>query len=396
MHRRLIFLSCAGAIALGAAAAAIVLAPGTQPPTFPGTAAIENSEHARMIEAMRPPKRERPVIAIVTLNEATEVTDFLVPYGVLQRASVAEVTVVAERATPVPLHPFSRLGMGPALLRIESQSTTRAFDERYPDGADYVVVPAMEPRNNQHVMDWIVAHSRKGAKIISVCAGSLTLAAAGLLDGRRATTHWAYIGDLQKAHPTMQWVQDRRYVVDNGITTSTGITASIPVMIALVEAIAGRPKAEQLAQDLGVANWDARHRSSAFQLTWEHQKTFLRNWLSFWRRETLGLPLSEGVDEIALALTVDAYSRSALSTVVTVGSSGGAVRGKHGLIIHPNASTQTAAVDHMLRLPSAATPALTIERELAQIAARYDHPTADIVALAIEYPWTPEAAPIAR
>jgi hypothetical protein len=114
--------------------------------------------------------------------------------------------------------------------------------------------------------------------------------------------------------------------VSSAASTSTGITASIPVTVALVEAIAGRPKAEQLARDLGVVNWDARHRSSAFQLTWEHQKTFLRSWLSFWRRETIGVPMSEGVDEIVLALTADAYSRTALSTVVTVQPSGQAVR----------------------------------------------------------------------
>jgi transcriptional regulator GlxA family with amidase domain len=395
MRKRLIFLGI-GAIALLVVAAPLVLAPRSRPAASPAAAAIDTTEHARTIEAMRPPKRKRPVIAILTLNEATEVTDFLIPYGVLQRADVADVTVVAERAAPVPLYPFSALGRGPELLRIEPQSTTRAFDERYPEGADYVVVPAMEPRNNRHVMDWIVAQHRKGAKIFSVCTGSLTLAAAGLLDGRRATTHWAYIGDLQRAHPTMRWVQDRRYVADNGISTSTGITASIPATVALVEAIAGRPKAEQVARDLGVANWDARHRSSAFQLSWEHRKAFLRNWLSFWRRETLGVPVSEGVDEIALALTGDAYSRTALSTVITVGSSGEAIRSRHGLTIRPKTSNQAAAVDHMLPPPRSDAPALTIERELAQIASRFDPATADIVALTLEYPWSAEAAPATR
>ena len=395
MRRRLIFLGI-GAIALLVVATPLVLAPESRPAHSPAAAAIDNPEHARTIEAMRPPMRARPVIAILALNEATEVTDFLVPYGVLQRADVADVTVVAERAAPVPLHPFSALSRGPELLRVEPQSTTRAFDERYPEGADYVVVPAMEPRNNQFVMDWIVAQRRKGAKIFSVCAGSITLAAAGLLDGRRATTHWAYIRDLQKAHPTMQWVQDRRYVADNGISTSTGITASIPVTVALVEAIAGREKAERLAQDLGVANWDARHQSSAFQLSWEHQKTFLRNWLSIWRRETLGVPVNEGVDEIALGLTVDAYSRTALSTVVTVGSSGEAVRSRHGLMISPNTSRQAAAVDHILPPPRSEVPALAIDRELAHIASRFGRPTADIVALVIEYPWSAEAAPVTR
>ena len=390
MRKQWVLLSIGAAIVLPLAAAPIVLAPGKQLAPSPAAAAIDIAEQARTIEALRQHKRERPVIAILTLNEATEVTDFLVPYGVLQRANVADVTVVAERASPVPLHPFSRLGRGPELLRIEPQSTTRAFDDRYPDGADYVVVPAMEPRNNPFVMDWIVAQSRKGATIVSVCAGALTLGAAGLLDGRRATTHWAYVGDLQKAHPSMQWAQDRRYISDNGITTSTGITASMPTMIALIEAIAGRPKAEQLARDLGVANWDARHRSSAFQLTWEHQKTYLRNWLSFWRHETLGVPVSEGVDEIGLGLTVDAYSRTALSKAVTVGSSSEAVRSKLPLI-HPNTSGQAAAVGYMLPPPRSDAPARTIDRELAQIASRFDRPTADIVALVIEYPWIAEA-----
>ena len=394
MRKRSIFLGLAAAIALSVAAA-IVVGQESSPARFPAAAAVEDSEHARSIEAMRPPKRARPVIAILALNEATEVTDLLVPYGVLQRADVADVTVVAERAAPVPLHPFSALGRGTELLRIEPQLTARAFDERYPDGADYVVVPAMEPRNNQFVMDWIVAQQRKGAKIFSVCAGSLTLAAAGLLDGRRATTHWAYIRDLQKAHPTMQWVQDRRYVADNGVTTSTGISASIPVMVALVEAIAGRPKAEQLAADLGVAHWDARHRTSAFELTMERQRTFMRNWLSFWRHQTFGIPVSEGVDELALGLTVDAYSRTALSTAVTVGS-GEAVRSRYGLMIRPPPSTKAVTVDHMLPPPRPDAPAQAIERELAHIAARFDRPTADIVALVMEYPWSAETAPTTR
>jgi transcriptional regulator GlxA family with amidase domain len=390
VRKRWIVLFIGAGIALTLAAAPIVLAPGEQPARFPATAAIDNAEQMQTIEALRQRKRPRPVIAILVLNAATEVTDFLVPYGVLQHANIADVTVVAEHASPVPLHPFSRLGKGPALLRIEPQSTTRAFDERFPDGADYVVVPAMEPRNNPFVLDWIAEQSRKGASIVSVCAGALTLGAAGLLDGRRATTHWAYVDDLQKAHPGMQSTRDRRYVADHGITTSTGITASMPTMIALVEAIAGRPKAEQVARDLGLATWDARHRSSAFRLTWEHRKTFLRNWLSFWRHETLGIPVSEGVDEIALGLTVDAWSRTALSRVVTVGTNSKPERSKHGLIIHPHASGEHAVVDHMLPPSPSAAPARTIDRELAQIASRFDRPTADIVALVIEYPWIAE------
>src|SRR5262245_28606663 len=329
MRKRSAFLSLGVVIALPVLAAPILLAPRNAPAPQRAAAAIDDAEHARTIEAMRPPKRKRPVIAILALNAATEMTDFLVPYGVLKRANVADVTVVAERAAPVPLHPFG-LNRGPELLRIEPQSTTRAFDERHPDGADYVIVPAVLPRNDRFVVDWIATQHRKGAKIVSVCAGSLTVAAAGLLDGRRATTHWSKVLQLQQEHPTMQWVQDRRYVADNGIITSTGISASMPMTVALVEAIAGQSKAEQLAQELGITNWDARHRSSAFQLGMERGRTFVRNWLSFWRRETVGVAVGEAVDEIALALIGDDYSRTGLSTIVT-DERGGAVGGGRGL-----------------------------------------------------------------
>lgn len=383
MRKKWIFIALGCVVALPLLIAPIVLAPGPAPSDMQPIVAIDEAEQAKAIDAMRLSKPARPVIAIVALNDATEVSDFLVAYGVLRQANVADVTVVAEQAEPVQLYP--------PRLSIEPEATMSAFDGRYPEGADYIVVPAMEPSNNPFVMDWIVAQFRKGAKIISICNGSRTLAAAGLLDGRRATGHWYTISQLQKDHPTMQQVRDRRYVTDNGITTSTGVSANIPLMMALVEAIGGRETAERVAGELGVKTWDGRHRSEAFELTLERKKTFIRNTLTFWRHETLGVPVVENVDEIALGVMTDAYSRTAMTTVVTLGNQGKAVRSKHGLVIHPAQPIETAEVDEMLPVPGADAPGITIERELARIASRYDQPTADIVALTMEYPWTSKA-----
>jgi hypothetical protein len=104
------------------------------------------------------------------------------------------------------------------------------------------------------------------------------------------------------------------------------------------------------------------------------------------------VPVGEGVDEIALGLTLDAYSRTALSKAVGVGSSDEAVRSKHGLVVYPSTSDQATDVGHMLPPPRSDEPARTVERELAQIASRFDRPTAEIVALVIEYPWAADAA----
>ncbi len=346
---------------------------------------IDPDEHTRTIALMRPPKRDRPVIAIFALNQATDVTDLLAPFNVLTRAGVAEVVIVAETEAPVPLHPFSKFGRGPALFSVDPQETTQAFDARWPDGADYVVVPAIEPRNDAFAMAWIIGQHAKGATIVSVCAGALTLAAAGLLDGRRATTHWAYVDEMRRTHPSVRWIPDRRYVVDERIVTATGISASIPVSLALVEAIAGAAKAGEVAADLGVAHWDERHASSAFELTSERKKTFLRNLASFWRRETFVLPIEAGVDEIALAFRSDAWSRTFLSRVETHGEP--SVRSRYGLVLRPTSRPEDVGDAELMAPPSSDAPARTADRELERIAARFGRPTADIVALTMEYRW---------
>jgi transcriptional regulator GlxA family with amidase domain len=359
-------------------AAPIMLAPRTTLLKRRPAPAVDETEQARTIEAMRPPKRQRPLIAIVARNEGTEVADFLVAFGILRRVDVADVIVVAKRAEPVRLYPS---------LGIEPETTMAGFDERHPDGADYVVVPAMDPGNDRLVANWIAGQFRKNAGIVSICNGSRMVATAGLLDGRRATAHWSAVPKLRRKHPSMTWVRDRRYVSDSGVTTSTGISASIPVMLALVEAIGGREIAARVARDLGVTNWDARHLSSSFVLTREHKKTFMRNALTFWRRETIGIPVVDKVDEVALGLTIDAYSRTYLARVITLWMRSDRVRSRHGLVLRPDQSIEEAAVDDMLpALPSYA-PAMTLERELPRIAARYDPHTAAIVALVMEYPW---------
>jgi transcriptional regulator GlxA family with amidase domain len=377
MRKRLILIGL-GAAALALLAVPVLLAPRGKVAPHPQPSAISPAEHQATIEALAPPKRQRPVIAIVALNEKTEVSDFLVSNGVLRESGVADVTIVAEQSRPIQLYPA---------LRVKPEATMSEFDARVPEGADYVVVPAMEPRDDPAVLAWINAQHAKGAKIVAICNGAETVAAAGLLDGRRATAHWYNIGGLEAAHPTMKRVTDRRYVVDRGVATSTGITASMPMMTALVEAIAGRGKAEEIAAKLGLESWDERHSSQAFQLNAEHRKTYVRNRLSFWRHTTVGIPVEPNVDEITLGLLVDAYSRTELATVATVSEADQFVRTRRGLEIAADRSTAAAAPDTMLRLTASEAPAQRLDRALAHIAATYDRPTAAFVALTMEYPW---------
>ena len=333
---------------------------------------VDAAEQAGMVAALAP-RRTPPVVAVLGQNDGTETTDFLVPYGVLRESGAAEVVAVATRPGPLALHP---------VLTIRPQATTAEFDARHPDGADYVIVPAMHRADDPDVLAWLRAQAAKRATIVGVCDGALVLAAAGLLDGRRATAHWFSRDGLRKDHPTMQWVPDRRYVVDRGVATTTGVTASIPVSLALVEAIAGRPAAEAVAGRLGVAGWDAAHDSAAYHLDRRYVRTAAGNWLAFWSHETVGIPVADGVDEIALALAADAWSRTYRSQAAAVAAA--PVTTRRGLTLVPDGPGR-ASVD----VPSPATdrPARALDDTLAEIARRYGEPTAAFVALQLEYPW---------
>ncbi|RAZ80514.1 DJ-1/PfpI family protein [Mesorhizobium atlanticum] len=343
--------------------------------------AIDAKEAEAMLTALKP-KRQRPLIAIIGVNDGTETTDYLMPYGILRRADVADVVALATQPGPVQLHPA---------LRVEPDATTAVFDAQHPEGADYVIVPAMMRDDDPNVLTWIRAQSAKGAMVIGVCVGATVVGASGLLDGRRATTHWYSLSELRQKHPTIRYVADRRYVVDGNVATTTGITASMPMMLTLIEAIAGRDKAEAVARDLGLDHWDARHDSGAFKFTRPFALTAIGNTLAFFNHEQLGIPLTTGMDEVSLALTADAWSRTFRSGAVTFAAKDGAVVSRAGIRILPDQVASDWPADRRVSAMADMPSAKALDRTLEDITARYGARTTDLVAMQLEYPRTQPA-----
>jgi len=89
-------------------------------------------------------------------------------------------------------------------------------------------------------------------RVASVCTGAYVLAAAGLLDGRRATTHWSWCDDLQRRHPAITVERDPIFVVDGPVRTSAGVTAGMDLALALVEEDLGPRVALEVARWLVV------------------------------------------------------------------------------------------------------------------------------------------------
>ena len=375
MDRRTLIWSGVGAAALLAAGGGAWIASLPPAPVPKGAPPIPEEETAAALAALKPPKRTRPLIAIIGINEGTETNDYLMPFGILARAGIGDVVALATNPGPVTLYP---------VLKAAPDATIAQFDNSHPDGADYVIVPAMRRDDDPAALAWIKAQAAKGATVISVCAGAKVLANTGLLDGKRATTHWYYLKGWRERHPTLTYVPDRRLVVDRNVATTTGITAAMPMMLTLIEAIAGRDKAQSVAADLGLVQWDARHDSSAFHFNRPFALTAMRNSVAFWDHEKFGLPIWPGMDEVALALVADAWSRTYRSRALTFAATAEPRRSRGGLGILPD----TVAADWPAQLPAVVDlpPARALERTLHDIDARYGPRTADFVAMQLEYP----------
>jgi len=318
----------------------------------------------------------RPLVAVVALHDGTEITDFLVPFGTLAAADVGNVVAVTDQRGPVQLHPAGRLSI---------ETTLDDFDREHPRGADWVVVPAMHRSDDSRLREWLQRQAALGAKVAGICDGVWVLAGAGLLDGRTATGHWYSRPGLRRAFPGVRWVDDRRYVVDGPIMTTTGVTASLPASVALAGQLGGPAAASRAAAYLGVLGDDPTHDGAAFRLGVRDVWTGAINELLFWRHDAVGVPVRDGVDEVALALTVDPLARTYRTTVVTVADDVKPVQTRHGLTVLPEAAARDARVGR-LEAPDAETPAVALDRTLGEIDDTYGAATGAFVRLQLEYP----------
>jgi len=97
---------------------------------------------------------------------------------------------------------------------------------------------------------WIAAAAMRTSITASVCTGAFLLAAAGLLDGRRATTHWEDVDDLRERWPSVTVEEGARWIDEGGVVTAAGISAGIDMSLHLVERLAGRDLALRTAHQM--------------------------------------------------------------------------------------------------------------------------------------------------
>jgi transcriptional regulator GlxA family with amidase domain len=108
------------------------------------------------------------------------------------------------------------------------------------------------PATCRRTLAYVRGAAQRARRVVSVCSGAYVLAVAGLLDGKRATTHWERAQDFQRRFPRVKVQADRIYIRDGAVWTSAGVTAGIDLSLALIAEDLGEAVAKRAAQQMVV------------------------------------------------------------------------------------------------------------------------------------------------
>ena len=164
-----------------------------------------------------------------------EVLDFAGPYEVFTTAAR-----VSLRQNPAAGRPFEVFTVAESAATFKARAGLTVLPDfalgQHP-AIDLLIVPGgvvTAELEKPVVVDWIAATAVQARITAAVCTGAFLLGQAGLLDGRRATTHWEDIADLRRDFPQIDVVADRRWVDEGSVVTSGGISAGIDMSLHLV------------------------------------------------------------------------------------------------------------------------------------------------------------------
>lgn len=197
-----------------------------------------------------PPNAAR-VIDVLTYP-AVQLLDVTGPVQVF--ASANDLIVGAGGTRPYLLRVVAQGGMdvtasaGVALAAGPLTQGAEALDTLLVAGGEGAEAAAENPV----LVDWVRERATQARRVASVCTGAFLLAAAGMLDGRRAATHWMYCAKLAQRFPAVHVEPDPIFVRDGRVWTSAGVTAGIDLALALVEEDLGRSVALAVARYLVV------------------------------------------------------------------------------------------------------------------------------------------------
>jgi transcriptional regulator GlxA family with amidase domain len=180
-----------------------------------------------------------------------EVLDFCGPFEVF---STTRLNEERRREEPSPYEVFLCAERTEPLAATGGLKVIPDHDLESCPPLDVLVVPGgwgtRREMDNDRLIGWIAGRAEEVATLASVCTGSLLLAKAGLLNGKRATTHWRVLEEMRRRFPAVSVVDDQHVVAEGKLFTSAGISAGIDMALRVVAAHHGEAVAAATARHM--------------------------------------------------------------------------------------------------------------------------------------------------
>jgi transcriptional regulator GlxA family with amidase domain len=207
---------------------------------------------------------ERKQVGIV-LYEDVEVLDFCGPFEVF---SVTRLNEQKRREEPSPFSAFLVAESKSPVIATGGMRVVPDHDLESCPKLDILLVPGgwgfRHQMNNDRLLKWITDRSRQVETLTSVCTGALLLGKAGLLDGKRATTHWRLLDSMQEMFPTVTVEKRLHFVEEGAFFSSAGISAGIDMTLRLVARYYGEAVARATAKHMEYPYPDSDERRISF------------------------------------------------------------------------------------------------------------------------------------
>jgi transcriptional regulator GlxA family with amidase domain len=207
---------------------------------------------------------ERKQVGIV-LYEDVEVLDFCGPFEVF---SVTRLNEQKRREEPSPFSAFLVAESKSPVIATGGMRVVPDHDLESCPKLDILLVPGgwgfRHQMNNERLLKWIADRSRQVKTLTSVCTGALLLGKAGLLDGKRATTHWRWLDSMQEMFPTVTVEKRLHFVEEGDFFSSAGISAGIDMTLRLVARYYGEAVARATAKHMEYPYPDSDERRISF------------------------------------------------------------------------------------------------------------------------------------
>jgi transcriptional regulator GlxA family with amidase domain len=217
-----------------------------------------------------------PVQVFASANDLVAEAGGTPPY-VLRVVAKGGQSVTASAGLEIAARPLPRIGAPLDTLMVA--------------GGSGVEAAAADPA----LMKWVRERTGRARRVASVCTGAFVLAASGVLDGRRATTHWSCCAELARRYPAIRIESDPIFVRDGPVWTSAGVSAGIDLALALVEEDLGRTVALAVARYLVVflkrPGGQAQFSTALSLQTAEDKFGALHDWINRHLADDISLPV---------------------------------------------------------------------------------------------------------